>query len=454
MFRSFNWLKKYLSKKMLSIFLLGFSSGLPLCLTVSLLQTWFKVSGIDIVSISCMSLIGQPYVYKFLWSPCLDRYYSPLFKFMGKRKGWILTYQLLIIINIILMSSFEPKHSPWILSILGLLLACFSASQDLVIDAYKIDVLTPNERGLGAAIGIEGYRLAMLVSGAGGLILADRLGWQQAYLIMAGCMSVGILGCCIAGDVVENKQVYNDITAEPKYRNYSQPSIQNDDNFNLQCRQTIFIKFKMFFMQLLVPLKQILSKKKFNYFIALIILYKLGDVLSHSLTSQFLLDLSFTLTEIGTINKVVSLVASLLGVMLAGVVMTKINLFQAILTFGCLQGGTNLLYMLLAITGKDYYVAIGVFFLENLCGGMGTSALVALLMGLCDKEYSATQYSLLSSIASIARIYIGPIVGILVKNLGWKNFYILSTIAAIPGIILIIILRNDIMDCDKKYNKA
>lgn len=430
---------KYLSKKMLSIFLLGFSSGLPLCLTVSLLQTWFKVSGIDIVSISFMSLIGQPYVYKFLWSPYLDRYSSPIFKFMEQRKGWILTTQLLIILNIMFMARLDPKTSPWILSSLGLLLAFFSASQDLVIDAYKIEILDPDERGLGAAIGIEGYRLAMLVSGAGGLILADHLGWRQAYFIMASLMSIGVVGTLIAYDT---------------NRTYSDTNI-NSNNINNQLiynKKSIWFKLKSILIEMLIPLKQFLSKEKSGYFILLIILYKLGDVLSHSLTNQFLLDLNFSLTAIGTINKLVTLVASLIGVMLAGILMTKINLFQAMLFFGSLQAVTNLLYVLLAIIGKDYYLAISVFFLENLCGGMGTSALVALLMGLCDKKHSATQFALLSSIASIARIYVGPIAGILVKYLGWKIFYVYSTIAAIPGIILIICLRSKINFYDSRNN--
>ena len=423
---------------MLSIFLLGFSSGLPLCLTVSLLQTWFKVSGIDIVSISFMSLIGQPYVYKFLWSPYLDRYSSPIFKFMDQRKGWILTTQLLIILNIMFMGRLDPKTSPWILSTLGLLLAFFSASQDLVIDAYKIEILDPDERGLGAAIGIEGYRLAMLVSGAGGLILADQLGWIQAYFIMASLMSIGVVGTLIAYDT-DRTECYKNINS-------------NNINKLISEKKSIWFKLKSILIEMLIPLKQFLSKEKSGYFILLIILYKLGDVLSHSLTNQFLLDLNFSLTAIGTINKLVTLAASLIGVMLAGILMTKINLFQAMLFFGCLQAVTNLLYVLLAIVGKDYYLAIAVFFLENLCGGMGTSALVALLMGLCDKKHSATQFALLSSIASIARIYIGPIAGILVKYLGWKIFYIYSTIAAIPGIILIIFLRSKIIAYDSRNN--
>ena len=359
---------------MLSIFLLGFSSGLPLCLTVSLLQTWFKVSGIDIVSISFMSLIGQPYVYKFLWSPYLDRYSSPIFKFMDQRKGWILTTQLLIILNIMFMGRLDPKISPWILSALGLLLAFFSASQDLVIDAYKIEILDPDERGLGAAIGIEGYRLAMLVSGAGGLILADHLGWRQAYFIMASLMSVGVVGTLIAYDTT----TYNtaDRTDSDRNINNSNKLVSDQKSiwfksiwFKLSWFKLSWFKLKSILVEMLIPLKQFLSKEKSGYFILLIILYKLGDVLSHSLTNQFLLDLNFSLTAIGTINKLVTLAASLIGVMLAGILMTKINLFQAMLFFGCLQAVTNLLYILLAIVGKDYYLAIAVFFLLNVCVG-------------------------------------------------------------------------------------
>ena len=412
-----NQFKQYLSKRMLVIFLFGFSSGLPLALVGALLQTWFKTSGLDIVSIGFLSLVGQPYTYKFLWAPFLDRFGSPVFGFLDRRRGWILTAQLLIILSIMFMAALDPKANPLLLGFLGFVLAIFSATQDIAIDAYRVDVLQADERGLGSALAIEGYRLAMIVSGGFGLILADQFGWQTTYLIMGSLMLIGVVASFIAAP--------------------TQP-ITCSGNIH----QTIW-----------QPLKQFLTKERAGWLLVLIVLYKLGDAFSHSLTNVFLLDLQFSLTAIGTINKLVGLSATLVGVMCAGIIMTKVDLFKSILFFGCLQGASNLLYMLLAIVGKNYYLAVFIFFLENLCAGMGTGAFVALLMSLCNKEYSATQFALLSSVSAIGRVYVGPVAGYLVKMLGWQSFYCCTAILSLPGILLILYLKPQIMLHDNRAKK-
>ena len=407
--------KKYFSKRLLAIFMLGFSSGLPIALVGALLQTWFKTSGLDIVAVGFLSLVGQPYAYKFLWAPLLDRFYSPIFSFLDQRRGWIVTCQVFIILTIILMASLTPQANPLLLSFLGVVLAVVSATQDVAIDAYRVEILPADERGLGAAVAIEGYRLATIISGGFGLVLADNFGWQTAYLVMATLMLVGVLGSWLAQAGVTNKNLGN------RHHN-----------------------------AMLQPFKQFLAKDKAIWLLALVGLYKIGDALSHSLTSAFLLDLNFSLTAIGTITKFVGLAATMVGVMFAGIIMTKVNLFKTILFFGCLQGITNLLYVLLAVVGRNYYLAVIVFFCEHMCSGMGTGALLALLMSLCDKEHSATQFALLSSIASIGRVYVGPIAGYVVKIFGWKILYCGAAVLSIPGIMLILYLKPQIMLQDNR----
>ncbi len=408
-------MKKYLSKRMLIIFLLGFSSGLPLALSGSLLQAWFKISGVDLVIIGCLSLIGQPYAYKFLWAPLLDAFKLPLP--IDKRRGWILAAQLWIVLMILIMIYFNPQKNPMLLAFLGLLIAIGSATQDIVIDAYRIDILPSEERGLGVALATEGYRLAMVISGSVGFILADKYGWQVTYLTMAGLMLIGIITIWFAPPVTSNTPI----------------ALTN----NLQ-------------QSILQPFKNFLQKDRAVWLLIFMMTYKVGDACSHALSSLFLLDLNFSLTAVGTINKLVGLIATLIGILFGGIIMVRVNLYKSLLFFGCLQCASNLLYALLAIVGKNYYMAIGVFFVENLCAGMGSTAFTVFLMCLCNKQYSATQYALFSSLSALGRIYTGPLAGYLVKTLGWQSFYCVTAILGLPGILLVILLKRQIILNDNR----
>lgn len=408
------WLSSYLNKRILVVFMLGFSSGLPIALVGGTLQAWFKTSGASIILIGFTTLIGQPYSYKYLWAPLLDKY-SPT-SFLDKRRSWMLAMQILIIGLIICMALFNPEavlqiyklHVP-VLFLLGILLSTCSATQDIAIDAYRIEILKHDERGLGSALAIEGYRIAMIASGGFALILADKFGWQTTYLCMAGLMLVGILASAIA------------------------PPIPRTEKVTASLKTLIITSFKDF-----------LLRKKAWLILLLIILYKLGDAFSHALSSTFLLDLGFSLTEVGMINKVLGVIATLVGVFVGGIFMTKVGLYRALLFFGILAGVTNLSFMLLALVGKNFDLACGAVFIENLCAGMGTAAFVALLMSLCNKDYTATQFALLSSLATLGRIYVGPISGYIVQASGWAIFYGFSAIAAIPGLLLLIYLRKQI----------
>jgi PAT family beta-lactamase induction signal transducer AmpG len=406
------WLKTYMNRRILVVFMLGFSSGLPLALVGGTLQAWFKTSGASIILIGFISMIGQPHAYKFLWAPLLDRF-APT-SLLDRRRGWMLMMQLAITAMIVLMALFNPASTVSILSLnvpilllLGLLLSCFSATQDIAIDAYRVEVLKSDELGLGAALGIEGYRVAMIASGGFALILADKVGWQTTYLCMAGLMCVGILATALA----------------PAAQSQTDPNSKN-------LSKLVITSFKDF-----------LLRKKAWLILLLIITYKLGDAFSHALSSTFLLDLEFTLTQVGLINKVLGVFATLIGVLVGGLFMTRVGLYKALLTFGVLAALTNLTYMALAIAGKNMEIACAAVFVENICAGMGTAAFVALLMSLCNPKYTATQFSLFSSLTALGRVYVGPVSGYLVQTIGWAGFYCFSAAIAIPGLLLLMYLR-------------
>lgn len=418
-----HWASTYLNRRMLVVFMLGFSSGLPFALIGGTLQAWFKTSGASMALIGFTTLIGQPYTYKWLWSPLLDKY-APT-TLIDRRRSWMLLMQLLIIGLIITMAMFNPQAMvhifKWdipVLLLLGLFLSTCSATQDVAIDAYRIEILKHDERGLGSALGTEGYRLAMIASGGFALILADRVGWQATYLYMSAFMLIGVIATFIAPTVQ-----------------------QSTDKSTENLPKLIITSFKDF-----------LLRKRAWLILLLVVLYKLGDAFSHTLSSPFLLDIGFTLTDVGMINKVLGVIATLIGVFVGGVLMTRIGLYRALLTFGILAAITNLSYMLLAAVGKNFNLACGAVLIENICAGMGTAAFVALLMSLCSKNYTATQFALLSSLSAVARTFVGPISGRMVEDVGWTTFYGFSAIMAIPGLLLLIYLRKQIEGRDINVN--
>lgn len=416
------WLKTYMNRKMLTIFMLGFSSGLPIALVGGTLQAWFKTSGVSIIVIGFMTLIGQPHAYKFLWAPILDRF-SPT-SFIDRRRSWMLIMQLFIISSIVIMSLFNPASTIHIFSLdipvlllMGLFLSFFSATQDIAIDAYRVEVLKKDELGLGAALGIEGYRVAMLASGGFALILAHNFGWQVTYLCMAALMVIGLVATALA-------------PASPTQFDSSSKNIT----------KLVVTSFKDF-----------LLRKKAWLILLLIILYKLGDAFSHALSTSFLLDLGFSLSEVGMVNKVLGVIATLIGVFVGGLFMTRVGLYKALLTFGILAAITNLTYMVLAIAGKNLDIACAAVFIENVCAGMGTAAFVALIMSLCNPKYTATQFALLSSLAAFGRTYVGPISGYMVEHFGWTWFYCFSAVIATPGLLLLMFLRPQIDSRSSKF---
>lgn len=396
-----SYLRMFTQLKAAILLMLGFASGLPLALTAGTLQAWMTVENIDLKTIGFFSLVGQAYVFKFLWAPFMDRYTPPFF---GRRRGWLLLTQFALVAGIVTMGFLRPSQDLTLMAAVAVAIAFCSASQDIVFDAWKTDILPAQERGSGAALTVLGYRLAMLVSGGLALWLADRwLGWQFTYWLMAALMLPAIFATLMAD--------------EPQAVN-SQPRTLEQ--------------------AVVAPLRDFFSRNNAWLMLSLIILYKLGDAFAASLTTTFLIrGLGFQAGDVGLVNKSLGLLATIIGALYGGVLMQRLSLFRALMIFGLLQAVSNFAYWLLAVTPQHLWTMGGAVFIENLCGGMGTAAFVALLMTLCNKNFSATQFALLSALSAVGRVYVGPAAGWFVELWGWPLFYAFSIVAALPGLLLL-----------------
>ena len=405
------------------VLLLGFSSGLPLALTSGTLQAWMTVEGVDLSTIGIFTLVGIPYTWKFLWAPAMDRFVPP---FLGRRRGWLVVTQVALIAGIGCMALLSPRTDLAMLAFVAVFVAFASASQDIVFDAYRTDVVTREQRGIAGALTVVGYRTAMLVSGALALVLVAGsawiagIGWRNTYLLMAGLMSIGIMATLWG----RNPQ---DAAPHP------------------HSLRAAFVE----------PLREFFSRHGALGFLALLILYKLGDAFAGSLTTAFLLrGMGFSLEDVGYVNKGMGLAATIVGALFGGALMVRLGLYRSLMAFGILQAVSNLTFMWLALAGKSYTVMVLAIGFENLSGGMGTAAFVALLMALCDHRFTATQYALLSALASFGRVYVGPAAGYATDPrylaLGWPTFFFLTFVIALPGLALLAWKRADIEALDRK----
>ena len=394
-----------LNLRVTTVLFLGFSSGLPLALSGGTLQAWLTVENVDIKTIGLFSLVGLPYTLKFLWSPLMDRFVVPIF---GRRRGWIALSQLTLIGLILGMSITSPQNGLWFLALLAFCLTFVSASQDVAIDAYRTEVLRERERGIGAAVSVTGYRIAMLVSGALALILSEYLGWRVTYMLMALIMSIGVVSVWLG----------------PEPEDPGTPPTSMKDAVE-------------------GPFREFFSRPGVWSLLALIVLYKLGDAFAGSLTTTFLIrGVNFSVGEVGAINKGMGLASTIIGALFGGVLMARLRLFRSLLIFGILQAVSNLSFMVLALVGKSYPLMIFTIAFENLAGGMGTAAFVAFLMVLCNHNYTATQFALLSALASLGRVFVGPLSGVLVDGMGWTVFFFSTFLFALPGLVLLWIMRE------------
>jgi PAT family beta-lactamase induction signal transducer AmpG len=378
---------------------LGFASGLPIALTAGTLQAWLTVEGVDLKTIGIFTLVGLPYTLKFLWAPIMDRVVPPWF---GRRRGWMVLTQLCVAIGLALMAMTSPRAHPEWLAAYALLVAFLSASLDIVFDAYRTDTLYSHERGLGAAVWVNGYRIALLIAGAGALVLADYVGWQVTYLAMAVVMMAGLVT----------------IILSPEPTRVADPPKSLGEAVG-------------------APLVEFFSRPQALGFLAVIVLYKLGDAVAASLQTAFLIGgIGFSATDVGAV-KGIGILATLLGALLGGVMMARFRLVQSLLVFGVLQAISNIGFVVVSVVGKSSSVLLAVVVIENVTGGMGTAALVALVMSLCDPRYTATQFALLSSLEALGRVFAGPLSAEVVDAVGWTQFFVLSVVVALPGLLAV-----------------
>ncbi len=393
------WLGIYSNKRVLSVLGLGFSSGLPLALTASTLQAWLVTEKVDLSVIGIFSLVGLPYALKVFWSPLMDRFCPP---WLGRRRGWIISTQLLLVISILSLSYCEPSSFPAMLAFAALMTAFFSASQDIAIDAYRADVLRSNELGPGAASAVVGYRLAMLVSGAFAMILSDHISWRAVYIVMAVIMLFNT--------------VFTLAAPEPETRVVPPRSLKE---------------------AVLGPLTDYFKRSGAIEMLVFIMIYKLCDSLAGTMTTPFLLDVGFSRSDVGTVNKAFGLISTIVGTLVGGGIVARIGLNRSLWVFGFLQPLSNLAFTALAMVGKNYPAMVTAIGIENIASGMGNAAFIAFMMSLCDKRFTATQYALLTSFMASTRIIAGVPTGLMVQWMGWATFFAATMVAAIPGLLLL-----------------
>ncbi len=393
-------LNVFASFRMFIVLLLGFASGLPLGLTGGTLQAWMKTESIDLGTIGLFSLVGLPYTLKFIWSPLMDRYIPPI---LGRRRGWVFLSQIGLIISIVVLGLSNPKASLQSMAIFAIFVAFFSASQDIAIDAYRTEVLPEDELGAGAGVYIMGYRIAMIVSGGLALILADHLPWSSVYFIMAGCMAIGLVASIFGPEPITNEALPTSLV------------------------DAVYKPFLEFF-----------RRAGAIEMLIFILIYKLDVAFAMAFTTPFMMDLGFTKTEIGAVLKGAGLVATIVGTLTGGAVMTKWSIKRSLWVFGIIQAISGLTFFALALIGHNYPMMWAAIIVENICSGLGTSAFSAFMMSICDKRYTATQYALLTSFMALTRILVQTPSGFIQEKVGWPIYFIISILISIPGLILLL----------------
>jgi PAT family beta-lactamase induction signal transducer AmpG len=385
---------------MLVALVMGFACGLPLLLTMSVLQAWMTDAGVDLTVIGMMALVGLPYTLKFLWAPFLDRFTLP---FLGRRRGWMLLAQIALTVSIAGLGRSDPTQNPWLLAFAAFLVTFFSASQDIVVDAYRREDLSDEELGLGSSLYINGYRVGMLLASGGGLIMADRMDFSMVYLILAGCMLPGLLTTLLA------------------------PEPETPAGTPRTMREAV-----------VDPLVEYFSRKDALWILVFILLYKVGDTMASAMTTPFYLDIGFSKSEIGAVVKLFGFWATIAGGLAGGIMMLRLGINRCLWVFGFLQAASTAGFALLANVGYSVPMLSAVIAFENLSSGMGTAAYAAFMASITNKKFTATQYALLTSLMGIPRVFASAPTGFLVKNVGWETFFIACALIAIPGMLLLL----------------
>ncbi len=508
----FNSIMKNATYRQVMILILGFASGLPLALTGQSMQAWLTADNVDIATIGFFSLVGLPYTFKFLWAPLMDRFEPPIF---GRRRGWLVLSQLAVCLTLALMSRYSPSANSSAFALIAVFVAFLAASQDVMIDAYRTDMLEQSERGLGSSLTVFGYRLAMILSGGIAFVWADPVAgngwsWPDIYNIMALVMGLMALATAFliprlsADKVAPKSDAKNDLIGFAalaltvfvgyQFTNHVATPVANsilknfflaaaDGTANPDLKKWVdmvslllgigftlplawWASQKAKFETLNTSLKNYFSIKGAASFLAFIILYKLGDAFAGSLTTPFLIKgMGFTSAEVGVVNKVMGIWLTIIGAIAGGALMIKLGLYRSLFLFGILQLVSNIGFWLVAVLGKGAWgsfnlpafdlvivslkvasqvdwLLLSAIAVENITGGMGTAAFVAFLMALCNQKFTATQYALLSAFATIGRVWVGPLAGVLISTIGWPTFFVFSMVMAVPGLFILFKLRD------------
>jgi PAT family beta-lactamase induction signal transducer AmpG len=392
----------YTQPKMAALIFLGFASGLPFYLTNTTLQAWMTQANVDLTTIGIFSLVGLPYSLKFLWAPLLDRYIPP---FLGRRRGWLVITQVILLVSIAAMSLHDPRLGLQALAFNAILIAFFSATQDVAGDAYRTDVLHHREMGAGAAIWVLGYRIALLLTGALAFVLADRMPWPTVYLLLSLLMLVGIIASFLA--------------PEPEL-NDAPPTTLAD---------AVVLPFNEFFTR---------SGIARGFLILLfIILFKYSDSLVTVMGTPFLIQTGYTQTEIGVIRGGAGLISTIVGVIAGGALLAKIGINKSLWLVAVLQAVSNLGYYALSIMDENRTWLLGVIVIENFIAGLATAAMLAFMMMMCNKRFSATQFALLSSLVAASRDILTAPSGGVADATGWPMFFLVTIAAGIPALLML-----------------
>lgn len=395
-------------KRMSLVFFLGFSSGLPLLLIGGTLKQWLARDGIDVKTIGYFSWVGMAYSMKFLWAPLLDRF--SLFGW-GRRRSWMISTQVALAGLLIYLGTLNPLGSLFQMAMISVVIAFFSATQDSVIDAYRREILPDAELGIGSTVSTYGYRIAMLLSGGLGIGLVGsdffNITWGQLYVAMGALMAVGGITTWLA------PEPFVDV---PPPRSLAEAVVQ--------------------------PFVEFLSRPNALLLLVFVICFKLGDAISGAMLNKFYVDMMYTNQDIGFIAKTVGLISSLIGLAMGGFLIMKLGVFRSLIAFGLLQAFSTALFALITFTGPERWALGVVVVFEDISSGMGTSAFLAFMATLTNKRFTATQYALLASLASVGRNFFSGFSGVMVENMGWANFFYSCALIAIPGILLSFYLRR------------
>ena len=406
----------YTNRKLVIIMLLGFASGLPLLLTLSTLSVWLVEIGITKTTIGFFALVGLPYSLKFLWAPFMDNLQIPfLTKYFGRRRGWILLTQMLLIMSLIFLGYSNPSIDPKLTALAALLVAFFSASQDIVIDAFRVESLEKKFYGAGAAMIVFGYRLGMLSAGAGALYLASFYDWSIVYILMSLQILIGSFAVLISKEPEQSALI------------------------NAEKEKNIF---HWLHYSVINPFRDFMKKGDWLIIILFVVLYKFGDALVSVVANPFYIEMGFSKIEIANVSKIFGLIATLAGAFIGGIIVKQSGIFKSLLVCGILQMLSNLFYAIQAYIGYNIGFLIATIGFMDLASGMGTAAFIAYLSSLCNIRYTATQYALLSALASLGRTFLSSPGGYLVDTINWIPFFIFTSVAAIPGIYLLVILKK------------